>query len=242
MTQQATYKLGRLPSRRDRRTLRLAHYRRPRIVAPPAARLWHNGITDWGVMGNNNYGNCVIVTAAHMLLCWRANELDDTKRLTDSAVIELSTTMGALDGYNILDRLNYWRQKGMWSDRLWLYAAVDPSDPDEVKAAINDFGGLDIGLNMPRAWQDKQVWDTGTGLAYRPNSWGGHSVPVVGYDADNLYVVTWGAIQKLTYAALATYSDEAYALVDENWLAKDGITPSAFDLPALYEQLKAITG
>lgn len=53
-------------------------------------------------MENDNYGNCVIATAGHALLNWRANELNDLQRITDAAVIDLSRTMGALQGYNIL--------------------------------------------------------------------------------------------------------------------------------------------
>ncbi len=105
--------LGKLPARRDSRTLNLRDYIQRNFPDPPAARHWETGISDWGVMGNNTHGNCVIVTAAHMRLTWRMNELDDSRRISDREVIELSRTMGALNGYVILDRLKWWRKKGM---------------------------------------------------------------------------------------------------------------------------------
>jgi hypothetical protein len=191
-------------------------------------------------MGNDRYGNCVIVTAAHMILCWRANELDDTKRIADSAVVELSRDMGALNGYNILERLKYWRRVSMWADRLAAFAAVDPADPVAIRHAINLFGGADIGLNMPAAWRSSDVWDAGKGFHYRPNSWGGHSVPLVGYDAAGVYAVTWGRIQPITWAGINAYCDEAYALIDPNWTAFDGIAPSGLDLDRLHADLSAI--
>ena len=72
--------LGRVPSIRDPDTIPLRRLLAADIQPPPPERLWQTPISDWGVMGNNQYGNCVIVTAAHMLLNWRGNELGDTKR------------------------------------------------------------------------------------------------------------------------------------------------------------------
>jgi hypothetical protein len=234
-------KLGRLPSPFDARQLWLSDYVQAELPPQPDKRLWQLPVADWGIMGNNQYGNCVIVAAAHAILAWRANELSDTQRITDSAVIELSREMGALDGFNILDRLKYWRKFGMWADKLWAYTAIVPADWDQVKIAINEFGTCDIGINMPRAWQQSDVWNTGSGSAYRPGTWGGHSVPLVGYDAEYVYAVTWGEIQRMTWEALSYYCDEAYALVDKNWLAGDAETPSGFDLPKLHADLQLVT-
>lgn len=235
-------KLGCNPSRRDARTLQLAYYRKLPYYEQPPERRWDKPIDDWGIMGNDNYGNCTIVTPAHAILAWAANESGDLRRIADSAVIELSREMGALDGYNILDRLNWWRKKGMWANRLWAYAQINPADESTMRTAINNFGCADIALSLPLAWQGADVWDTGYGRTYRPNSWGGHSVPIVGYDTNFLYVVTWGYIQTMTWQALAYYSDEAYALINPSWLAGgDATTPSGFDLTLLHADLQKVT-
>jgi hypothetical protein len=233
--------LGRLPSKIDPRTLRLASYLTPELPPPPTAIHWETKVSDWGVMGNERYGNCVIVTAAHMILSFRANELDDTRRFSDQAVIELSQDMGALNGYNILERLKYWRTRGMWSDKITAFASVDPKEPKLMRSAIHLFGSADIGLNMPAAWRDEKVWSVGIGRKYRPNTWGGHSVPLVGYDDQHVYAVTWGAIQPITWPALFAYCDEAYAVIDPNWTALDGVAPSGVDLTGLQRDLQALT-
>lgn len=231
--------LGKLPPIFDRRTLRLANYYPREEAVMPATCHWDAAVKDWGTMGNDRWGNCVIVTAAHGILAMKANAMADTKRLTDAEVVALSRQMRALHGYNILTRLNYWRKKGMWGDKIYAYAAIDPQVPLDAKVAVYEFGFADIGLAMPAAWQDAEIWDVGTGSRYRPNTWGGHSVPVVGYDEKCLYVVTWGAIQPITWAAFDEYCDEAYAVMDYSWMDTSHKTPSGFDWNTLDADLEA---
>ena len=231
---------GRLPSKHDDRTLRLAQFKTARQLAHPTVRLWQTPVHDWGVMGNHQYGNCVIATAAHAKLSIRANELADTRRISDAAVIDLSRQMGALMGYNILDRLKYWRNTGMWASKIWAFAATNPKNHSESQDVINTFGWLDIGINLPYAWKNASVWDVGNGRNYAGGSWGGHSIPAVGYDEKYYYVVTWGEVLRLTYAAMERYVDETYAVIDPDWLAKDATTPAGYDLPAIAAELNAL--
>ena len=233
--------LGKLPPKFDPRTLNFEKYLSTPIPAPPDTRHWETPISDWGQMGNDCYGNCVIASAGHMRLSWRANELGDLTRITDEAVVLLSIQMRATNGYTILDRLNWWRKQGMWKNTLHSYAKVNPDYPTHLKIAIDTFGAADIGLAMPAAWREDQIWDVGHGIKHKPNSWGGHSVPIVGYDPQFCYLVTWGAIQRITWPAIHRYCDEAYALINPDWLEKNKLTPNQFDLAALEADLAEIT-
>ena len=236
-----THYLGKLPPRFDNRTLQLQKYLPKKLPTQPESRLWQTAVTDWGVAGNDRFGNCVIATAAHAILNWRANETGDARKIADAAVIELSRSMGALDGYAILDRLNYWRKTGMWANYLWAYASIPPDSQNHIEITINEFGLADVGLNMPRAWQNREIWDTGTGPRYRTGSWGGHSVPLVGYDHFCVYAITWGGIKKISWPGLATYCDEAYALINPTWIEKQETSPSGYDLTSLHDDLKQVT-
>jgi hypothetical protein len=180
------------------------------------------------------------VTAANAILNWKANDAGNPSPIADSAIIELSRQMGATNGYNILDRLKYWRRETMWGNRLWAYAQVDTNDPNEIKAAVNAGGAVDLGVALASAWQGSDVWDSGSGRSYRPGSWGLHSVPIVGYDENGCYVATWGETVRLTWDALPTYCDEAYALINPAWIGEDGTSPSFLDLPALHAALRAL--
>ena len=74
-----------------------------------------------------------------------------------------------------------------------------------------------------------------------PGSWGGHAVNVVAYDDAGLTVVTWGALQRLTWAFWQRYCDEAWAIISPDFLA-GGRSPQGFDLPALEHDLALIMG
>jgi hypothetical protein len=177
-----------------------------------------------------------------MRLTVRANELQDTRRLTDAEVIDQARAIGGLNGFAILDRLKIWRKSGLWKHKIWAFASVDLSDAVRVRQVINAFGAIDLGVALAAAWQSNCDWDTGAGRGYRPGSWGLHSVPAVGYDTEWLYVVTWGHLCRLSWNALPVYCDEAYCVIDPDWIAADAASPSGLDLAALHGLLYASTG
>jgi hypothetical protein len=76
---------------------------------------------------------------------------------------------------------------------------------------------------------------------------GGHCVPIVGYDATYLYCVTWGAVQKITYAAFAKYwagtqDGEAWAVVVPQLMEASGATPSGLDTATANADWQSLTG
>jgi hypothetical protein len=233
--------LGRLPSVHDPRTLRLRRFLSAPLPPPPPTEMHHEGITDWGIMGNTAYGNCVIVTAAHAIMAWYHATRGITDRIPDEKVITLSRQLGALNGYSILQRNKIWRNSGMWTNQTSAFAQTGSTEPTLHRQIIHTFGISDVGLAMPRAWQQQDPWDTGRGPAFRKYTWGGHSVPLVGYDEELFYCVTWGKIQAITPAALTAYCDEAYAIIDQAWLDATGRTPEQLDMQALNAALATVT-
>jgi len=237
-----THRLGRLPSIRDPRTLRLERYVAPPLPPPPESVDWSKPITSWPAAGNDRYGDCVFAAASHEIHLWSANT-GQARVIDDAEVVATYLRYSPRDsGYNILDRLKLWRRDGLWDQKLWAFAALDPHNHTLVRSAISLFGTLDVGVNLPSAWQGAELWDTGPGWRYKPGTWGGHSVPIIAYSADFLVAVTWGDTVRLTWRALDYYFDEAYALIDPLWLRLNGTTPDGLDLPGLRHDLDAITG
>jgi len=237
--------LGKNPPIVDDRTLRFVNYMPAVLPPPPESVRWDaiKGMSDWGMDGNDRYGNCVIVTAAHIIDAARANESAILDRISDTDVIALSNEMRALAGYYLLDRLKWWRNIGMFETKLHAFVALN-SDHDIIRSAIHIFGHADVGLMMPSAWENSDVWDVGFGRAFKKGSWAGHSVPILGYEINGntlyYYACTWGKIVLITAQAMDLYCDELYTSIVPDWFSLDRITPSGFDLGALQRDLMAV--
>jgi hypothetical protein len=198
---------------------------------------------------NDTVGSCTIAGAGHAIQVWTANTGSEVT-VPDSTILSYyeqwdgyvpgdpSTDNGGVE----LDVLNDWRQQGLDGHQIKGYAAAAHSNLGEIRAAINLFGGVYIGLSLPVTAQSQDVWDL-TSLSdpnAEPGSWGGHCVFVVGYDADGFTCITWGALKKMTNAFWVNYCDEAYALFGADWINTGGQAPSGFDAAQLTADLAAI--
>jgi hypothetical protein len=114
-----------------------------------------------------------------------------------------------------------------------------------MRAAIDLFGAVYLGLDMPIDAQNQPtLWDAlsdypnGNGA---PGSWGGHAVPLVGYDPNELKLVTWGQEIAETYKFSACYCTEAYAILSTDWANGTLNAPSGFNFTQLQADLAALT-
>ena len=68
---------------------------------------------------------------------------------------------------------------------------------------------------------------------------GGHAVFLHGYDPDWLYLNSWGQRRRMDWGFLATFCDEAYALLSRDWLDTHGTTPMRETFMAMADELRA---
>jgi len=249
-------KLGKHPARHDPRTLLLASYATPALPAPPAKlNLATKVKNQWGMMDNEQLGDCTCAAAGHLIMEWTANAQSKMVTPPDSdivaaysAITGYNPTTGANDNGAVeLDVLNYWRQQGIAGHKIEAFVALEPSNHTHIMDAVWIFGGCYIGVALPKSAQHqtstKQVWSVppqGTGGDGAPGSWGGHAVPVVAYDSRGLTVVTWGALQTMTWGFWAAYCDEAYAILSPDFLKQKGgqtVAPNGFNIKQLQEDL-----
>ena len=245
------FKLGKKPKRVDPRTLQLKKYLKPEALpAPPASVDWSEKMGPLGAMLNDTLGDCTCAAVGHCIQEWTSDTEAAPVILPDSTILSFyeavsgyNPTTGANDdGAVVLDVLNYWRQNGVGGDTLNAYAEVEV-DQQMVETATDIFGNTYLGLQMPLSAQGQTTWTVPPGGATgngAPGSWGGHAVPVVAYDANGVTVISWGARYQATWAFVTTYCDEAYALIDTDWLAQ-GEAPSGVDLAQLQSDLSAVT-
>jgi cell division septation protein DedD len=72
---------------------------------------------------------------------------------------------------------------------------------------------------------------------------GGHAVGAVGYDADYVYVTTWGTVQKMAWGFFDAYVEEAWTQLSSEFVnAVSGDDPLAETLYALGQQYASVTG
>ncbi len=247
-------KLGKLPRTHDPRVKHMSAMLLGRhLPTPPESVDWTKGIKDFGMMLNDELGDCTCAAVFHARQIWTANtETESTE--PDAMVLKLYE---AACGYNPADPnsdtggieqnvLNYLFNKGIpladgSVDKILGYAEINFKNINEVKVAINEFGLAYIGIQVPASIYDANgiplsMWD------YVPNSEleGGHAIIVVGYDNNGVTVVSWGALYKMTWAFFDHYCDEAYAIIDKNWIATSGKTPLGVSLEELETLMKEI--
>jgi len=66
-------RLGKLPPRWDRRTLKMARFLTPALTPPPPAVYWSKGFPSWGMYLNDQLGDCTIAAIAHAIQTWKIN-------------------------------------------------------------------------------------------------------------------------------------------------------------------------
>jgi hypothetical protein len=240
--------LGKHPARADARRVQFAAYTTGTLPAPPASTDRTYGIDPWGVMGNDTIGLCAYASIGHLIMAWSKGAAGKPLVLTDSVIVDAYATgtgynpaTGAGDnGSNLLNVLGQWHTDGIGGNKNAAYGALDLRDPTQTKEAVHYYGGAYVGVMLPQsAMQQTDANLTWTTPWFSPII-GGHAFPVLSYDANHLWCVTWGKVQAITWDFYFRYCDEAYAVIDPAWFAVSGVSPSNLNLDALVADLSAM--
>jgi hypothetical protein len=216
------FRFGKHPPVTDYRTLRFTNYLKSDLANPPPSftmldRVYKGlGIHDptklYPMDGNDTLGDCTIAAAAHAITTWRGMMKKDTIPGTKAVEkLYFHLTGGADTGLNELDVLNSWRQNGALGEKMLAFATIDPKNHTHIQQAIQLFGGVYLGFqvqqNCVQEFNAHQPWTPG------PLTNDGHAVFAVGYDQNNVTVLTWGNTQLGTWAWWDECVDEAYAIL-----------------------------
>lgn len=253
-------KLGRLPRKFGPR---IPHYSALKMLAksqgvtlapPPVAADWTLKLPpSLGMMGNDSLGDCTCAAVYHAIQVLTANAQSTIDTEPDSQAIALySDACGYVPGKPDTDQggseqdvLTYWLLNGAplaggGVQKLAAFVEVDPSNLPDIKTVIADGGVCYIGFNVPdyiMQENDQEIWDAHPGT---PNIIGGHAVVLAAYDAIGPTCITWGRLQKMTWAFFTQYTDEAYWPADADWITSTGSSPSGLTLDVLEQQMAAI--
>jgi hypothetical protein len=247
------YKLGRKPPILTMRSMRLAIATAkaldPLGVPPDESNDYIKSVNpNCPMFGNDQYGDCTAADTGHMLMVRSANVgMPMTPTLQDVLNFYSDTTDPPFDpndastdnGANEVDVLNYLKSTGFLGHKLDSYGSVDPVDYNHMRWCVQLFGGCRIGVNLPQSAMDQfdanEPWDIKGDLTIV----GGHDIPIVHYDPSYYYVCTWGRWkQPVTRAWMERFCDEAHPELAFDWIAKQGLAPSGFDLQDLEGKIK----
>lgn len=246
--------LGRLPHDPDRPVLRLGHYLAGQVPKHPIYVDYLTQVHDWGVWGNDLYGDCGPVSVGNqrkqVSLYLGGQEqspsLDDIFALyrTQNPTFDPATGAAGDNGVVLADMLSALLKVGVAGVKPLAYASVDVTNPDEVRAAISLFGSVLFGVDLDVAQQaqtDTGVWD----YQRRSPEWGGHAVMAGAYTSDtskgavDISVISWGERIGVTDEFCARQLQEAWVVLWPEVLGtaefEQGVDLSA--LAADYEQL-----
>ena len=191
--------------------------------APPSVSVPAFG--EWGMLGNDRYGDCGVAGLEHGF------EVDATitgERVTFATAEQaidyyLTYTSGADTGVVLAQFLAYVRQHGYFGQTIEAFAPVAVNDVPTLQTAVYLYGfaysGIKVTAGMQQAFAANAPWD---GAACSGPILGGHCVPIVGYDDHYLYVITWGAVQRITYSAWHSIATEAWAVITGEFEKKHG--------------------
>jgi hypothetical protein len=229
-------------------------------------------VDDWGLYGNDRYGDCGPVSVANYVkLVTRyltgteisVSEYDvwDLYRRSGNPTFDPSFPGGAGDqGVDMQTMLEALAAGGIaGAHRPVAFAKVNHNDPAEVQTAIAIFGGVLLGVVLQEAQQaqtDQRLWD------YQPSDeWGGHAVLAGRYGsvAENLPLGPGGMVPRglavSTRTGVVTWAEVVDATdsfldhqLQEAWVVilpehlSDRTFLQGVDLATLASDYQALTG
>ncbi len=228
-------KLGKLAPRHDERTLKLEAFLPLELPAPPA-EITQTLVSFWPMDANDSLGDCTCAAASHLIQVWSAEAGKEIIPTEKETVYLYGLVNGGVDGGAVcLDVLNTWRRVGLAGVKPLAYVQFSPDKKDHVQLAISLFGGAYVGVALPLSAQNQissGLWTVTEGPDNSPGGWGGHCIPIIGYDSETLTCVTWGQTLKMTWEWFEKYCDESYAILPDDWQS----VPQ-FNLDALKKEL-----
>jgi len=243
-----TFKLGKHPPVVDRRTLRFGAYLAPSLPPPPASVDFYSKVATWPMYLNDQYGDCTCAAAGHLIQNWTANAGTEVTP-PDATVLSfyehfVGTPPPPDAGCDMLSVLKYWRSSGLDQHTVQAFTSLQLADHTQAQTAMYLLGGIYIGVALPDFTTKGDMlsvpWVVPAGGpvgAAAPNQNNGHCIPAVGYDAEQLWIVTWGELKAMSWGFYDAYADESYAVVSSDFIEQAGVSPDGFDLQQLEKDL-----
>jgi len=207
----------------------------------------------WGMLGNDQYGCCVLAGAAHEEMMWASASHHQVPMFTTQSIVGqyMRLTGGSDTGLDPVSVAKVRQTVGIVDAnrnvyKIKAFGLIDSLQ--ELEYAVYLFGAAGIGLFLPSSctqqFESHEPWDD---LSKPVDLNAGHYVPIVGKNSQGLWVcVTWNELQGITDAYLKKYCFDGgaggLAFFSKSYLLDTGKSPEAFDEAQLDADLLTIPG
>ncbi len=247
------YMLREYPDGSHKMTLKFGHY-----YDAAADKVQPVLATDWRTKAmpslrhmylNDTYGDCVIASAYHQVGLWTGNDTPNAVVGTDAEVLATYRIWnpGSQDnGCVITQVLDYQKSHGIVLGgvihKIDDYVSVDWTNKLLMQVAIEEFGTVKLGINLPQAWE--QAPDGGTWDVTNTPIIGGHDVSAIDYDNNGVWISTWGGTRQISWRAMAsrTWVEEADLPLSPDWYGSDSLAPNGVNVVQLKADLAKLGG
>lgn len=253
--------LGKKPARVGAVRFKLRDYVNIRSIHVPAV-FGHVVNTDYGILGNDVAGDCVICDIAHQIMIRaRATHRPIPEFTTESILRVYSDWTGYnpnapldADGNNPTDQgtdmqvaASNVRLQGFPDAHGQLYftkayGGIHVRNWDELMVATYLFGTVSVGINLQKAQSDQfdnhQPWQYEQGSPFL----GGHCITLCGKNSRGLAVaISWGRTTGVERHLLEETMDEGIIQFSLDYILPSGVSPEAIDVAQLDSDLAALT-
>jgi hypothetical protein len=255
---------GKTEARYDPTTPLYTDYRTTDSIVVPATWGWENQFSNWGMNGNDNWGDCVWAGGAHETEL--INNLANGEKVNDF-VVEITAANSLSDygstgfdpnagppgnnptdnGTDVQTALQYRQKTGLIDSKgkrhkIAAFVSLEVGNYQQLLEAAWIFDVVGIGINFPESamtqFNQGKPWSVVPGAQIS----GGHYIPIVGVPSvTNLYIVTWAKKQLMTEGFFKKYCDEAYAYITQESLEKKSKeNTQGFNWKQLQADLKSV--
>jgi hypothetical protein len=246
-----THKLGLKPHTPDERDIKLSAVYKATPSLP--STFGATGL-DWGMLGNDTYGDCYWASAAHETMA-QAHLAGRSPTFSDEHVLDSYAVYLGLYGHQALNERNdegtdaregakYRRKSGVedtngHGHRIGAFTFIEEPDYNLIKSAVYDFEGVTVCVELPESAEERfesGVWDYVKGSSIA----GGHAIAGTSVKNDKLYIVSWGEEVEMTEAFVEKYLQCVVVYVSGSVLNGEGKTVTGLDVAGLRSKLSAL--
>lgn len=241
-----TVKMGLLRPARFK-GLALSNYCAPAALPFPPVRAWERPL-EWGMLGNDKAGDCVIAWMLHQIMAWKA--VADAGSPAYFAVSQAIQSYSDITGYKPSDpstdngtdpnaALAYWKSNGLWGHKIAGSVDLDVSNLDMLKGALNIFGGIGLSIQVPAYVMDVTAGGSWSDKGGDKSIIGEHQVLGIGYGRKGFRLVSWGTTYTCDFDFLSESLMASQAVVSADWIKRSGQSPSGLDIASLLADLES---